>query len=113
MMASWRAAGRGRWASRHQPPVLRSSVLRFIAAHADTVMSSATTEWAAMKKAHPELADAVTHTLAFGEPPHSISNTVPGSAASHGGDADSVQHPDTAGDSESAAQRGPVCGAPE
>jgi len=51
-------------------PVLRSYALRFLAAKAVAVLL--TPEWTELTRKHPELSDAVVHTMAHGEPPTAI-----------------------------------------
>ena len=54
----------------HTRAELRASVLRFMAKEAAAVM--ATLEWSSLRTDHPELVEAVLHTVVHGEPPVAI-----------------------------------------
>jgi speckle-type POZ protein len=56
----------------HNALALRSSALRFVAAHAGSVM--ATDGWGPLWAAHPELVNAVLHTVVHGQQPKSIAS---------------------------------------
>ena len=61
-------------AHQHSCPELRSYALRFAAVNAPAVLQLA--EWSDFKRKHPELSDAVMHTMAHGEPPVAIAGAL-------------------------------------